>query len=681
MGRVHVRRITLQAFRAFQNRQSSPILPMTGLVGIRGKDVITGVSSGSGKSSVPLAITYAFGYCPFPATEQQNWDTNTPMQVELELSTEQGPAILRRGKEFSLTVNGVKTEGSAKLVEQELVKLTGLPTPLLEALTYRQQQERGRFLSMKDSEKKEFLSTLLGVNELEEQIATSVTTSNKLQAEVESMTQVVAALRAQLSKPEEPKLPSTEALEQQLAEAEAQLAAHSQTEEVVMERLKACQHALDEVFKRPEPTYVANTDELERLESQLAEANKRLDQLTVAENAERWKLVAEADALTVPIQEAFRFITSLAAEDQKVVTLEREIQHLENDSCPTCKRQWDGADTLLSEKRAALTASKLLLSKRTETMMDHSRLLHMQKTLEQQARDYLHPNREKMQQVVQHLKNQIVAERVRIDGAKTLVQAQHAAETARLADRLRTPLTQAQLDVDEYYELADSLNQEIQSLHQQINHEQRLYKSAMESYSIQLGKYESFKRDIEKREAELAEKQRKQAEEADYAAALKSYLGSLFDEVLAQISAEANELLRSVPNAPTTTITFVSESVTAKGVVRQEIRPIITKNGHEASLRSGISGGQLESVELAVDLSIAKVIGQRTGVRPGFMIFDESFSAHCMPVKEACMHILQKAAEDCLILVVDHSSELRDYFSAFIDVESEHDVSRFAIPS
>src|SRR3954469_18614848 len=107
MGRVHVRRITLQAFRAFQEKQSSPTLPRTGLVGIRGKDLRTGVSSGSGKSTIPLAIAYAFGFCPFPATEQQNVYTAQPMQVELELETDTGLSVIRRGKEFSVTNNGI----------------------------------------------------------------------------------------------------------------------------------------------------------------------------------------------------------------------------------------------------------------------------------------------------------------------------------------------------------------------------------------------------------------------------------------------------------------------------------------------------------------------------------------------------------------------------------------------
>ena len=160
------------------------------------------------------------------------------------------------------------------------------------------------------------------------------------------------------------------------------------------------------------------------------------------------------------------------------------------------------------------------------------------------------------------------------------------------------------------------------------------------------------------------------------AAALKAFLGAIFDEILVEVSAETNELLRNLKNVATTSVTFVSDKVTEKGAVKQQIRPVILKNGVELDLEVELSGGQGDSVELAVDLGLSAVIGRRTGKRPGFLILDETFSALDVISKESCLEILQKAAADTLILVVDHSSEFSEAFSAYIDVESQNEVSR-----
>lgn len=606
MGQVHVRRITLQAFRAFQTKQSSPELPSHGLVGIRGRDLATGVSSGAGKSTVPLAIAYAFGFCPFPANQQQNWHTNLPMQVELELDTPTGPAIIRRGKEFSLTWNGKTTQGSAKAVEEEIRKMMGLPTNLLEALTYRQQQERGRFLSMTDQEKKSFLGTLLGAEELEQQIADSVKKSNALQVEVEQLAKVIEALSAQLTPPSEPVL--------------------EPVPEIKLLPLP------------PEP----DMEPLRILEAALKECEARILKKH-AENVSTQvsgKLRAEHTAKNAELSTVYRY------RDQQE-RLEQEIAALSNGECPTCSGPWLD-ERKLSQKHQQLDIIKVTTATIPRRLAELARLEKEIATAEEaeRASDELKQQLLGLMKVQGDLIKSSMEEGQRVNAAKREIEDVRGVNERQLLK----------------VEWAKKANER-----------------ALSDYKTHKAAYDKAVGALEVRKRELETKKQLVAEEADYAAALKAYLGGLFDEVLAQISTETNELLRNVPNTPTTTVTFVSDNVTQKGTTRQEIKPVIIKNGKQADLRSGISGGQLETVELAVDLSIAKVIGQRTGVRPGFMIFDESFSAHCVPTKEACMQVLKQAAQECLILVVDHATELRDYFDAFIDVESDRDVSSFSI--
>jgi DNA repair exonuclease SbcCD ATPase subunit len=156
----------------------------------------------------------------------------------------------------------------------------------------------------------------------------------------------------------------------------------------------------------------------------------------------------------------------------------------------------------------------------------------------------------------------------------------------------------------------------------------------------------------------------------------EGFLGSIFDEVLEEIGAETNDVLASIANTRHCTLEFKSETMTQKGTVRREIVPVVTINGHKASLKFGPSGGMLSAIELAVDLAVGAVISRRTGVCPGWLILDESFDGLGPVEKETCLEILQKYAHDRLVIVVDHASETQGLFTQRITVEYSGGKSR-----
>lgn len=632
MGKVHIRGITLTAWRQFRDRQSVR-LPHTGLVGIRGINKDTGGSSAAGKSSIPLAIAYAFGFCPFPASEQQNWDTKTPMQVELFLDVDDDKVgLLRRGKEFSLTVGDTQTKGAAKIVEEAITRMTGLPATLLEALTYRQQQQRSRFLFATDAEKKEFLSILLGAQELEDQIAEATKKSNTLQAEADQIRRGIEFGRSVL--PPEPAMPQLESLvpyEEQRAKA-------------MMTPLVAAP-----------PPFVAPATKAAEIAAQRQEVQRRVEAL-------RPHVMQEKQAIADKITEHMARATSasnaarqLFAIRQSITSIEGEQVKLAASQCPTCSREWVEAEQRRKDNDAKLADLYIQRNVATSAAEEAVAFQNLADAARQQLADYRNDVFDKL--------NEIYTQLQQAEFRESMLGKVAEQEYAALVTKHRNEVSAR----DNAIAMAEWKLEQTKKANDQL----------VLKYRQDVQNYQSAKKSLDDKEAQLQQLQKDANEEADYAAALKSYLGSLFDEVLEQVSAETNELLRSIPNTATTTVQFTSETVTLKGTPKQEIKPIICRRGKPVSLKSGISGGQLEAVELAVDLSIVKVIGQRTGVRPGFMIFDEAFSAHCLPVKMACLEVLQRAAQDCMILVVDHSSELKEYFSHFIDVECEREVSRF----
>jgi DNA repair exonuclease SbcCD ATPase subunit len=123
-----------------------------------------------------------------------------------------------------------------------------------------------------------------------------------------------------------------------------------------------------------------------------------------------------------------------------------------------------------------------------------------------------------------------------------------------------------------------------------------------------------------------------------------------------------------------TTIRFDTEKVNKDDSIKQEIRLVITQNGNPLSFRQ-LSGGQQAAIELATDLALANVIGQRTGVRLNFYIADEPIPGLDPESAEYCLEVLKLASRDRLIFVIDHSVENKELFDSFIEVENVNGVS------
>jgi DNA repair exonuclease SbcCD ATPase subunit len=84
------------------------------------------------------------------------------------------------------------------------------------------------------------------------------------------------------------------------------------------------------------------------------------------------------------------------------------------------------------------------------------------------------------------------------------------------------------------------------------------------------------------------------------------------------------------------------------------------------------------SIELAVDIAVASVIARRTGASPQWIVLDEAFDGLDSVAKEACLEMLQKHANDKLVMVVSHVSDFREFFANSINIEYKEGKSTVA---
>ncbi len=615
------------AFRSFADAQDTGVLPDNGLFGIIGKNNSTTGSSGSGKTNFHLALSYALGYCPFPATELQSWLTKEPMQVELTMETPSGLVIVKRGAETSISIDGVKFEG-ARVVDTKLKEILVWPISLIEALTFRQQKMPGRFLSMTDGEKKEFLCSLLGLQDIENQIESASKKSNEIEKEFTELSIIISTLRNQL------KAPVGDLSEKE----ERRLNIANKHTTSLSERL-LIKNEIDRNIKSIK-------------EVSLPEYDTKVLELSAAlkiqlSNDEKLKLLIKDQIKGIDIKlDGIERYEPTHFYHTKIDELEKAIAAYHKAICHTCEQPWQRDSSWIEDAEITMTG---LNTEFLNSISYHSFISKLQAEKRVLRDTLINFKNEKTVELQQQLKS-----------AETEKDINYKVKCAALWEE--------QEKLQEQYKKATETSTSLLAMLERTQYE-------ISDFKDTTFKHLKLVTEINKKQDTCELIRSKMAEESDFALMLKGFLGAIFTEVLQEIANEANDTLKQLPNVAATTIQFDTEVTSQKGKLRQEIKPVIVKNGITIPVRSGLSGGQFTSVELATDLAIGKIIAQRTGLSLNWLVLDESFEGHDVPVKEACLELLKNAAKDKLIFVIDHATEVNEYFDKCITIESNNDCS------
>jgi exonuclease SbcC len=579
--------------------------------------------SGAGKSTINLAIAYALGFCPIPQVQLQRWGTKE-MSVKLEFLLDGELVYVLRGTgavgmagpgEFSAIYG-------AKNVNSRLQTLLTVTPDMLGALTYRPQQEPGAFIRKTDAEKKEFLTQILRLDEFE----AAVEQGNAKIKELE--TRLAVALR------------DVENWTLGLAEAEAAVVESPSQDELV----QAEQTIADTKARLAENR--VRLKELEGLNPEAAEkkklhdqANKHLDQ-AIADDEKRatqhmLELRTHRDALNV--------LRAKQAQAEKVWTklqmLERQRGVLKTGQCPTCGQETVDNEPLvrLDSEIGELTAKRRPLS---EAEVNEVQRLEQAST----AQFVPSPTIEKLRKIAARLYSEV---QVAQEQNKAAIQQlkREEFEGQKTIEQLGRYLTAARSAA-------------------------ALAKRAVEAV-------ESKRKGLERAQEAAETLKASLAAEQDFVALVgnQGFLGAIFEEVLQDISTDANEILGRVPNTSAVTIEFKTEGVTQKGTVKRSIVPVVSVGGNIGPFDAVLSGGMKTMVMLAVDLAVSKVIARRAGLQPGWLILDEPFDGADSESREAMLELLAKESAERLVLVVDHSVDSKGLFSKSIPVSMQHGIT------
>ncbi len=549
--------IEIEGFRSFADKSIIPFpQEYKSSVLINGKYKDGTTSSGSGKSSILMAMAFVLDICDVPATELKSW-YNKKINVRFRLTDGANTYDIIKDPKLKIIENGKEFGGTSAGAKEKLKEILKAAPELVKSLTYRPQRERGVFLTNTDSKNKEFLTKVLDLSEVESAVDSFNSEVKSLQVKINTLNELINQSKSQL--------PSTQVSDDDLTTASEECAQ-------AIRRLEELQDA------------AGSSD---KINQELSNISLELQKITKA-NIE----VNTAKQQNQGIR-------------QKVELLQVEIAKLQSGICHTCEREWNQYQTMIESKNSEVVnliesmKSNLVVIKNAEPLINpeyHNQLMARRGELQQELGKLAAPMND-------------------------AINAKHLAQ-----QRL------------------DNLNR-LRSAHQQLIEKITLDEQDLKNMQIELH--------LTTHAAKILGRQ--------------GFLGSIFDEVLAEIKMRANDLMSYIPNINTFSLDISSDSITSSGKVNKSIKVAMYKDGVQKSLKA-LSGGQMASAELCTDLAVSETVRARSGSKLGWVALDEAMDGLDVETKLAALDAIRSKV-DGLLIVVDHSTEIKENFDKVIEVE------------
>jgi len=674
------------------------VFPEEGLVSIEAENKETGGSSGAGKSTFLNAIAFALGYCEFPASTLKGWNSDDDMRVVLTLSTAEGDVEISKGSKNYLKVGNTTITG-AKAIEERLKSIIGLDSDTLKALVYRRQKSNGLFLTMDDTEKKDFLGRVMNLDRYENAIEESKKRVSTLKGLVSASEPIIQSCKT--TEPQKPVLQELVLDEHRDTIESAKKAVQTAADGELL--IKAQIDKQTSEYHKYDTAFVAETSQKE------AEARKAYENYLVSfsfapDTTELDTCVTRQEQIKVRFKRVqVELDNEKKAYQESVKVKSGEVSRLKHmaSGVPSLQRQLVGllSDKEKAEKSICFTCEREGFVNPNVLSSLEAKILKTQGEIKlcEDARDSLAGLTAELDSLsppdegkYQALLNAMAVEQGKEKGLRaalvqqeSVARSQHSVGGAELKNALNAIINDnAQKRAkyqDKHYSTVNKLketllsysNDKVTYLSAQNTAQRELdrmmdqYKLDCQQYEKNLSSYQSYLY----MEKKLVEQKKELATESEVAELLKSFVGGIFEEILIEVADETNDILAAIPNVSHCSIQFSTETVTQKGSTKQKITPVVHVGQNSGPIKTVCSGGMETAIELAVDIAVASVIARRTGASPQWIVLDEAFDGLDNAAKEACLEILQKHANDKLVMVVSHVSDFREFFTSAIRIE------------
>lgn len=650
---------SFQNIRSFLDKQTISLDNRDKLVQFDGENRNTGGSSGSGKSTALIAIDYLLGFSDIPSTVLQTWITKDDMLVEGNFTIGGVKTHMSRSKKKGFTIKYGEEEFSGKLAEEKLWEIIDIPKDIFKQMIHKKQDQRGFFLNKTAKQMYEFLVEMLGLELYEKKqqkisehikvLVKNLEDYNLQIANAESRIKELDGLLLEKTMPVEPDVSSMNGLKIQQDELSKKLSAVSAQKHEALKLVKKPQIPEKTNFdtskwQQAEVEYGSLRSTFQNLEIEIQNLNKKIHGIELSKSE-------------------LKTLATQAVENNK------KIQELSSNVCYTCKQHYSGKDAEIEKTRLNDSVGEL-----------KKKINFINEDLKTLPALYKEIESKKLQLRDIGVKKDEVSKTITEERMK---KEQHDKAYQDMVEKLNMSAKNKELEISNKWDSAiNKMQQELKSVEFEISK----LESEISSYETAKQTYERESRSLQEKidsykkehvdlhiKVEREDKELKVAEEA--LRLIKNYTIQIFQDTLNIIGDTASDMISNIPNIQNSSIYFEGCKETKSGAIKDEVTPIINLNGHNKIPVKAFSGGEKTAIELAVDLAVIDVVESRAGKGANFFILDEPFNGLDSVCKESCLEVLKQYDTNKKIIMVDHSSELKEMVSDVITVVKEGEVS------
>lgn len=619
---IKIKKLTLKGFRSFLEPATIEFND-DGFYLISGTDKITGGSNGSGKSSIFYAIAWALDFNDIPTTQLKNPNSQT-IEVILTLDKDGNSyEIHKTSNKLEVSENGVKLLGMKEELKKKVDSILENST-IFEMLSFRKQGDKGVFFEMTDSKMKTFLSECIeGLSKVEEELVKS----NK------KVSELTNAIDAQAS---------LEALRTQDIE-HSDLTKDLRDKELILEEVSNLNSRL---VSLDDTVYVDKEDSVKidyikkNVETLNLQQNLKIIELKEVQQAKK-DLGIQIYTLQQTEKKQALGVARLRQIFQDIKKIESNIKHLESNKCPNCLQDWNKSQDQVVVLRRSLDQ---LLKESDDIKGGINDNPDLQNKIQENAENLAN---------IDKREREILSETYSIHSSILLDEKQ-----------VQTLLTYRQ----------EKINQEKLTIKREVSSK----KTILGFIEDKIKKFNDLKIKIVAIRTKTQELKEELELESNVGLTYKEVLNNIFDGFLSEMEYETNKMLSQIPNTSDISVSLSSVKENKNGSIKQEISTKIYKSGHEISFKT-LSGGQKCSLSLSADLAMIEAIKRRTKVKPGWLALDEALDGMDVNSKESAIECIKKYAEGQLVLMVDHSTEIKESFNGIINVEFDGTTSKIVV--
>ena len=702
MSKFKLQYLELEGFRSFKERQRIEF-PEKGMVLISGIYKGSSISSGSGKSSILEAIAFALDICEIPAVQLKNWDSKS---IYVKLGIKRGDQLIEieRTPKMNLILNGESYSDLATGAVEKLYQILGLTPEILATVSYRRQRAKGKFLNFTDSEIKKFLSKTLNLEELEQAYTDFTKKANDLDPKIAASQSEINAFMSMVE--------SVKVLPEEISAAESRIkAAEADLAQIGDVNLKKGQ-----IFTKIETITNLITDlETEKVTVSLQSEGVLNDSFNLEVNAKTFELqtkieilelglknynpaedqdvktlLSEISALEIEYNQNFNDATQidslvLSCERKKtenfniknvILALKEKAAKLTEHSCPTCNRDWVESKDLLDKTELEIQGHLSLMQENMTYLKNATASIERLPSVKARANELngiistkkseIKTKKEAFQAKVQVERMSLSGQIAVINGDRNIKNGMKQAEFIGKIKDIDNTIANKRTEIMNLKSEAFNLDRPAELAKSALN----MAQSALVQINKKIEQQEALNAKIDGAKANFIQLETEKAiyTEAAKAVGRNGFLGFIFDEVLVSIQNRINTMLAKIPNVDTFRVDISSTKTNKTNkTLKKEISINISKNGNDIIL-DALSGGQQTGVELIADISVAQEIKLKAGSAIDWMILDEAMDGFGTAEKEAALNML-KENFDGLILIVDHTTEIKEAFEKIIEVE------------